>query len=106
MPVSDFADLMKSTVQLAKLTGRDSYGKPLYGQPAEYAARISWTSSLVATQGGEQLASRGMVHLLSNVEVTGEDRLIMPWGEELTILSVERPFDETGQAHHTRITFR
>lgn len=107
MPVSDFLDLMNNTVQVEPQTGYDGYANRQYGTAVEYRARVSYGRRTAPSPGGgEQLVASGTVWLAGSVPVTPEDRLTLPTGQQPEILSVERPTDETGEVHHTKVTFK
>ena len=105
MSVSDWSDLMNQTVSHAEFAGRSEYGKPTYGSPVDYSARVVYKQKLVRRPDGSEVVSQGEVWLQSNVSVTSEDEITLPDNTTPPILAVERFSDETSSFHHTKVYF-
>ena len=109
MPISDFADMMKSTVTVAPLTGRARDGAPTYGTAVSYKARISYKNRTIRRANEQEVLSRGEVWTNGTTAIDVEDQLTLPAGSpgSLTppILDVQMPRDEDGNIHHTKIIF-
>ncbi len=67
---------------------RDSYGKPTYGAPATYPARVEGKNQLVRTASGDQRASTTMVTLAGGPTIGTEDRLTLPDGTSPGIVAI------------------
>ena len=110
MPISDFEDMMGSSVTVAPLTGKNNYGKPTYGTTVTYKARISYRNRWLRQSDRQEVLSRGEVWTNGVTPVANEDQLTLPAGSPgptLTppILDVQQPQDEDGNVHHTKIIF-
>ncbi len=109
MPISDFADMMSSTVTIAPVSSHDRYGKPTYGAAVSYKARISYKQRWIRRSGEREVLSRGEVWTNGTDAVDAQDKLTLPAGSpgSLTppILDVQQPTDEAGLIHHTKIIF-
>lgn len=105
MGVSDFLDLMPDTVTVEPFAGRDGYGKPTYGAPVQVRARVSYKPQIVHGTDGKEVVARGAVWLASvSTDVSTEDRLTLPGGEAVRIVSVEKHSDGSG-LHHIKVLF-
>jgi len=109
-PISKWAHLMSSTVQVAAVSSRDGYGKPTYSdETVTYRAHINRRPMMVRNTAGEEVRADASIYLASAdlidpaAQVTlstqdagsTEDTAVHP-----LILSVERRYDQRGP-HHT-----
>lgn len=100
MPFVDaFLDLMPDDVVWTPLSGRDDYGKPTFGSPVEFAARLVREHKLVRNAAGETVVSTAHVWIGGVPEIGPEDRVTLADGTHPPIVSVERFPDETGPSH-------
>jgi hypothetical protein len=107
MPITDWLDVMPSTVTLEKATSVNDYGKPTtFAAPATYRARISFKRHLVRSRvNGEDVLATGAVWLAGVAEVSAFDRLTLPGNLQPDIVDWQTVYDENGP-HHTKISFR
>lgn len=105
MGISDFSDMLADTVRLKKKSGTDGYGKPSYGTPDTYKARVVYKQRLVRTALGEEVVATGNVLIEGTPVINSDDLLELPDGSTPIILTTSRTPDEKG-AHHTRVYFR
>ena len=107
-PLSRFAHLMSSQVQIAARTGQDAYGKPTYGAATTYAAHLFRKPRMVFTAEGQQVVSSQTLYvnttdpILTSAQVTlstgdigsTQDSILHP-----PISVVDTRFDESGKHH-------
>jgi hypothetical protein len=107
MPVSDFADLLQSTITHEPFSSRDQYGVVTYGTAVSYKARVSYTNKRVRSRvTGDDVISTAQAWINGNPTLNVDDRITLPDGSQPIIVSWDQPFDETGSAHHVKIYFR
>jgi len=107
MPISDWLDLMCSTVTYEAVASRDDYGKPItYSAPVSYRAFVSNKRSRVVSRvSGTDVMSNGHVILNGIISsISPDDRLTLPDGSTPVLLNWGTANDENGP-HHTRIYF-
>ncbi len=103
--INDFADCMPHTITHEEFSGRDGYGKSLYGSSANYSARVVYKPTKVRTAEGREQLARGVVWILgAPEEVIPEDRITLPDGTTPTIMAVDIIADEKGDSH-TKVYF-
>jgi hypothetical protein len=95
---SDLLELLTQTMTVEHVTGRDGYGKPSYGTPATYRARVVGKVKMVRTADGSERVSNATVYVAAT-DVLATDRVTLPDGSRPLILSVGSFPDERG-AHH------
>lgn len=105
MPVSDFTDLMTASVTHIPLASLDSYGAPTYGAGTVYSARVVYKTVKVKDSQGEEIDADGVVWLLGNPDVKADDQIQLPDSSTPVVITVERPQDEIGLVHHTKVYF-
>lgn len=104
MAISDFSDCLTSTVNIAPVSSKDSYGKPTYGADVPYSARISERRVKVRDAQGEEVVADGKIVLGTSVVVPLDSRITLPDSSTPVIIAVNRAYDEGG-LHHTRVFF-
>ncbi len=105
MAISDWLDLMPSTVTHEAVATRDEYGKPAtYATAASYRARVSSSHKRINSRvTGQDVTASVQVWLngiISSINV--DDRITLPNGTTPQILSWDVPSDETGE-HHMKV---
>ena len=107
MSIGEFLDLMPSVVTVESYASVDSYGKPAYGDPVQYVARVVVTPTRMQRADGTQIVSRATVYIGAAVLISPKDRLTVPSvflpagvPPHPPILDVQIPSDELGP-HHT-----
>lgn len=107
MPVSDWSDLMPSTVSYRSLSGRDEYGNATLNASVSYKCRYTQTSRRVTSRvTGDDVISSSVIWLdgvLTNINV--DDQFTLPDGAVPQILDWLTVSDEKGP-HHTKIYFK
>jgi hypothetical protein len=98
----EFLEMMIDTVTLERRTGVDADGVVTYGPPSVLKCRISPKPKQILTMTGREVVSTATIHLVGAPEVSPEDRVTMPDGDQPPILRVARPPDRDGP-HHTEI---
>lgn len=101
--ISDFLDLMPSTFKLAPLVGRDTFGKPTYGDDTPYRGHKNDKSHYIRGANGETILSSGIIWLATGDAITVQHRLTLPNGSTALILDVNGGDDETGATLFTRL---
>ena len=109
--MSDFIDalydLFERTVTLEPYASSTIAGKPSYGAPVTYKARIMMKDVGVRTLEGTVVVGRGKVYLPQVVAATVRDRLTIPvdipGGTNPPILSVSVTDDEYGGSYTTLV---
>lgn len=70
------AGLMKSTITIASVTGRDSYGKALYGAQRTARARVEAMRRMVRKVNGDEAVASHRIYTCDQVLLT--DRIWLP----------------------------
>lgn len=107
MAISDWHDMMASTVTLEAVLTRDDYGKPATYDTAEtYLAKLQYKAQKVNSRvTGADVVASGAVWLDELVtDLTVDMRLTLPDGTTPPIVSWDVAYDESGP-HHTKIYF-
>ncbi len=104
MSINDFADMLNQTIILAEMASRDAYGKPNYGTPVSYKARVTYKQDLLRDAAGREVLSKGFVWIQGAPTVSPEDQLTLPDNTTPPIVTTEIYYDEVG-AHHTKVYF-
>lgn len=112
--IDDFADMLNSTATWQKFLSRDRAGAPTYGAAIEFTARLVEKNRLVRAGNGDQIISTSHVwlgetsdtNLDAPPDIDPADQITLANGDTPTILSVERPQDETGVAAYTVVYFK
>ncbi len=112
MPASDWLDLCPQTIVWQPMTGRDSYGKPVWGALQRFRGRRVLSNKRVAayergTKGqGPEVISSSQIWILDTPNVKYDDAVFVD-GDDANnpppILSIEQYPDETGQNLFTKI---
>jgi hypothetical protein len=94
--------LLTDTLLLAPLTGRDTYGKPIYGTARARKGRIERRMKTVITATGLELVLETRAFLDAEGDVTDTDQLTLPDGTTAPIQGVETVTDpfQGGQVDH------
>lgn len=96
---SQYGDMLKDTVSVSLLTGRDGYNKPTYGTPVEYSVRIVRKNRLVRSSDGSVVTSSSHLWMDWVDSITEESRFEFADGSVPTPLSIEKFKDEEGTSH-------
>lgn len=112
--IDDFADMLISTATWKKFLSRDRAGAPTYGAGITFTARLVEKNRLIRASNGDQIVSSSHVwlgttddtNLTAPPDVDPEDQIVLANGDTPTILSTERPQDETGEAAYTVVYFK
>jgi hypothetical protein len=99
MPIHEWHDLMRQTVQLEPALGRDAYGAEVYGATRTVRARVEGRLRMVLTQTGQERVSTVTVYLGELTGTTPRDRLTLPAAytpSQPPILAVGLMPDEAG----------
>lgn len=102
--LKEFLELMPATVSIYPFASRDSYGKPAYGSPTNYRARVLYKPVKVRAPDGQTIVARGVVWLAGTPVLSPQDKMILPDGSEPPILAIDMVPDENGP-HHDKIYF-
>lgn len=109
-PIHGWASMLRQTVSIAPMTGRDVQGKPTYGSATSYRCRLVGERRQVLDAQGQQVMSRQTVYLMTNAIVHPEDRITLStadigstesWAITPPILASSRYPDNSGGFHHT-----
>jgi len=110
---SDFADLCVQTIVWQKVASRDEFGKPTYGPAQVYApptgGRRSYSMRRVASGAAGQVVdtlSDSQILVLADLAGLSLDDAVYVLGDVApfpTILSIQKPIDETGQVVYTKV---
>lgn len=103
--VSEWLDMMPSTVLIAPWASRTVTDMPSYGADVPYKCHIQLKNHMVVNAKGEEVLARGRVFVGSAVLASVKDRLTLPAGYVPLvppILAVNVVTDELG-VHHTTI---
>jgi hypothetical protein len=111
MPAPEWSDLCPQTVVIERMTGRDSYTKPVYAAPESspppLGGRREFKQVRKGGQGGVvEYVNGSIIYALAAPDVKLEDRVYLLGDVEPfpPVLSVERPQDETGEYSYSKIT--
>lgn len=103
----DLVDLFERTVTISTVASRSSSGKPTYGAPVTYPARVLMGDVAVRTPTGTVIIGKGKVYIPAVVDVAVTDRITLPVtvASPATppILSVTVTDDEYGGCYTTII---
>jgi len=100
-----FSDLMPSTVSLNAVNSTDEYGKRTFsGTTTSIQCRVQQSRRMVITEDGKQVPVEGTVYCFGTSNATVNDKLTLPDGSVVPILSVETRNDDEG-SYATVITF-
>lgn len=107
MSISDWLELMPSTITYERATAFDDYGKPsTYATAVSYRARVAYKTRKVTSRvNGEDVVSSGTVHTQVISTLNVNDRITLPDGTQPIILNWDTVFDENG-LHHMKIAFK
>lgn len=99
--VSDFTDLMSTSVGVKARASYNNYGEASYSTSTT-TVECRWVESPVQIRdaNGNTVEARGMLWLASTGTITPEHRITLPDGTSPPILRVDRLFDENGVSHH------
>jgi len=103
--ISDWLDLMPSTVTYSTSTGRNSEGLPIQGTAVSYRARVNRKAVRTTNRfSGQDEIAAGQVWLAAVLTPTIDDRITLPDGTQPVIVNWDTINDEVGP-HHTVIFF-
>ncbi len=104
MPINDFLDMMPRTITHAAVTSRDAYGKPSYGTPTSYRARVTREIKRVRSQVNGQDAISDTTVWVGGVipNLVIDDQITLHDGTTPVLISWEAPEDEAGE-HHMKL---
>ncbi len=88
---------MPSTVSLNAVLSTDAYGKRTFsGTTTSITCRVQTTRRVVIGEDGSQIPVEGTVYCFGTSNATVNDKLTLPDGSVVPIVSVETRNDETG----------
>lgn len=93
--------LLNDTIQIKSYSGLDGAGQFTYSAAVSYPAYIENKPKIVMARNGAQTPSH--VFVLVETEVSVKDVLILPDGEEATILNVSIVKGFTGVFMHSEV---
>jgi hypothetical protein len=97
---------MQQQIRVEPLTGQDQWAQPTFGTAVVLQARIVEQPQKITTKEGLEVVSRLTAWVDSGSTVIGpQDRIELPDGTTPPVLAVARMPDESGEVHHTRISF-
>ena len=102
---SAFLSMMPSTVTIYGKTSRDAYGKVTYGgSGTDVRCRVVPENRVVRTDTDVEVFEDGRIYCYGTPTVSYDDKVLLPSGEQVTVVSILVQYDETG-THHTVIGF-
>jgi len=102
---SAFSSMMPSTVTLNAVQSTDAYGKRTFaGASTSIQCRLQQSRRMVITDDGKQIPVEGTVYCYGTSTATVNDKLTLPDGSIVPILSVETRNDDVG-AYVTVISY-
>lgn len=99
--MTSLGHLLNDTIQIKSFSGLDDYGQFTYSDAVSYPAYIENKPVMVMARNGAQTPSH--VFLLVETEVSVKDVLLLPDGEEATILNVSIVTGFTGEFMHSEV---
>lgn len=110
---SDFGDMLPNTVLVSRKIGTDSYGRPTYGDPETFQARVIYGSKLIRDRMGEIVPASGSIWMYSRRLFTVEDKYSVLVDDEpspasytqLYPLRIDEFPDENGP-YHSKVYFQ
>lgn len=92
-----FASMMPSTVTINAVTATDAYGRRTFsGSASTIQCRIQTTRRLLITEDGKQVPVEGTVYCYGTSTATINDKLTLPDGSIVPIVSIETRNDDAG----------
>ena len=106
MSVTDFLDMMPSTMTVATLSGlsTDGYGVATYTTGSSYRCRVVQKQQLVRSFSGVEEMSRTTAWVASTSTFPPSAQFTLPDGSTPELLATEAYPDEDG-VHHVRLMF-
>lgn len=99
--MTSLGHLLNDTIQIRHFSGLDGSGMFTYSDPVSYAAYIEQKPVMVMARNGAQTPSN--VFLVVETPVSVKDVLILPDGDETTILNVSIVKGFTGSFMHSEV---
>lgn len=99
--MTSLGHLLNDTIQIKHFSGKDKYGQFTYSAAVSYDAYIEQKPVMVMARNGAQTPSH--VFILVETAVSVKDVLILPDGEETTILNVSIVKGFTGVFMHSEV---
>lgn len=99
-----FSSMMPSSVTITSVSSTDAYGKRTFSGSSTIQCRIQKSKRIINTADGKQIPEEGRVYCYGTSNATVNDRLTLPDGSNVPILTVETRNDEVG-AYVTVISF-
>lgn len=100
-----FLDLMPSTVTIYGKSARDAYGKVSYSASGTgVRCRVQAGQRVIRGADGIDKVEDGRIYFYGQPAVSYEDKVTLPDGSQVTILSIEEVNDEAG-GHHTVVGY-
>ena len=102
--INDFKECFTVDVTHEPLSSRDDFGKPTYGTPVPFKARVVREHKLVRDKDGQEVVSTAQCWLLGNPVVSPDDQITLEDATTPAIVMIERFQDEIGPSH-TKVYF-
>ena len=83
-------------VIVERWTGQDAYSKPIFSPPVTIMGQVSGVAQLVRSATGSEVASNTTIILPGDAAIGVKDRLTLPSGARVAILSVNTVPDQAG----------
>jgi hypothetical protein len=97
------AAMLTDTITHVPYMSQDAYGKPVYGAPRVYPARIEYQVRRVVDPTGQEKVSRSRVFLDGAVTIGLRDQILLPDGSTAPILTLYSPREVDGSLSHHEV---
>lgn len=98
----DFLECMVDEIIWEPSTGNDANAMPTFGRAQTLQCRISPKTRQVLDKDNREVVSHCTIYPAYAPDISPNDRITLPNGDQPPILRVERPPDRDG-AHHTEV---
>jgi hypothetical protein len=94
--LSALRDLAGDVVSIQRADGRDLFGTTGHGVATTHTAHVMHKRRELRSADGKTTVEQGKVWFLTTVEVSNEDRIVMPDGSTPLVVDVSTHHDEAG----------
>ena len=103
---SEFLTMCKDTATRKPVTGRNAYGGQTFGTSVPLTGcRLVRKARMVRNSQGDNVVSSAQLWVMANYAIQADDVIVLSDGTTPTVLSVDRPQDETGNFTHVKVYF-